>query len=130
MGHLVRGRERRANLDKATRLHKLRYDEGIPAILGGPLQDLEEREPREIDSGLGKLMCVGIRGSGVSEYKPTGFEMSLPAAYWLNRKAPFGVVAGGLEASVIRGAPPQSTKLKFKIAETGEEATSRLPDAE
>ncbi len=99
----------------------------LPAFLSGPLNNKEELEAVEVESGLGKLKCRGVTGD--LELDEGNQKIKIAFENRLHNMAPFGVVTSKMKFKVTRdGEAFEGGTLNLSLKEVGTNAKSELPD--
>lgn len=101
----------------------------LPIILSGPWKDVKQLDKAEVKSKLGKLACKGVEGT--LEFKMGGEGvMKCKFENRLHADSPFGVVTSHWtlqpDAGPMKAGPME---WNFKLADFGDGAKSKLPDA-
>lgn len=99
----------------------------LPAFLAGPLSEQKKLEPKEIDTGLGKLKCAGVTGKHT--YKQANNDVAIDYTTRLSDKSPFGVAHTKMNLKEMRdGNVREEVELTFTLKSVGKDAKSKLPD--
>lgn len=97
----------------------------LRALLPGPLEKIEQLDPREIVIKKQKLLCPGLTGQ--TQFKQRPNDIKLTYEIRLHEKAPFGVVSCRVDVEERRGGElKQSGSLVFTLADFGTDATSEI----
>ena len=85
-------------------------------------------DAKEMETKLGKLKCEGITGS--TTFEEGRGKATAEFENRLHEKAPFGIVQSVIQVSTERdGTTRREGTLTLDLAETGQDAKSKLPDS-
>ena len=123
--HIIRGWGKKGdNKASAVRVNK-NFAMLSMLFFPGALNDVKDLEPKLVESKLGKLKCKGFTGRSQGEQGTITFENI--HAYRLHDKAPFGVVTGEIQQTILRdGKIVRKLDWTYKLADFGKDAKSKL----
>lgn len=99
----------------------------IRVLVGGPQEKLTKLDPKVVECKAGQLKCEGL--SGTSTWKDDN-ERNFNTAHELrlHRKSPFGVAWWKSETDLVDKGARMTIKVTSSLIESGNDATSELPD--
>jgi hypothetical protein len=101
----------------------------FPIVLSGPWKDVRSLEKTEVESKLGKLPCEGVQGTLHFTSKETN-DVKCTFENRMHAKSPFGVVTSRWTLKPpTKSSDPGTMEWTLKLADFGENAVSKMPEA-